>query len=436
MKWRGTFYVDMVLPFGVRSAPYIFTRIADLVEWVAKQNYDVTFLMHYLDDFHTLGPPSSSVCQHNLDRSIDCFSKLGIPLHPDKLEGPLTCLTILAIELDSLNLQAHFPQDKFDRMTALLEDWSQKRWCKRKELESLIGHLQHACKVVPQGRSFLRRMINLLCAFHRDDHLIRLNQEFFLDPAWWKEFFQSWNGCSFFQYPQWAPLPDFEVSSDASGALGYGAVFQGHWFSGAWLPTQVSQSIEYKELFPIVVAAYLWGPQWTSQRVNFLSDNRSVVDILRSGTSRAPTIMSLVRYLSLLVARHSFSFTASPVRGKSNPIADSLSLSVSALSPASPSCRLPSDPDSVAAPLGLGSWLSDKCHFYLTQGLAPSTRKVYASAQRRFLAFCVQDNSLSPSGSPLPASEDMLIRFCVSSCRYSPSFIHKGLPFSDPVSSR
>ena len=80
MKWRGAFYVDMVLPFGVWSAPYIFTCVADLVEWVAKQNYDVTFLVLYLDDFHTLGPPGSSVCQHNLDRSTDCFSKLGVPL--------------------------------------------------------------------------------------------------------------------------------------------------------------------------------------------------------------------------------------------------------------------------------------------------------------------------------------------------------------------
>ncbi|XP_073238095.1 uncharacterized protein [Porites lutea] len=315
----------MVLPFGVRSAPYSFTCIADLVEWVAKQNYDVTFLMHYLGDFHILGPPGSSVCQHNVDRSIDCFSKLGIPLHPDKLEGPSMCLTILGIELDSLNLLARLPRDKLDRMTALLEDWSQKRWCKRKELESLIGHFQHACKVVPQGRSFLRRMINLLCAFRRDDHPIRLHQEFFLDLAKWQEFFQSWNGCNFLQYPQWAPLSDFEVSSDASGALGYGAVFQGHRFSSAWLPTQVSQSIQYKEIFPIVVAAYLWGPQWASKQVNFLSDNRSVVDILRSGTSRAPTMMSLVRYLSLLAARHSFSFTASPVTGKFNPIVDSLS---------------------------------------------------------------------------------------------------------------
>ena len=38
-----------------------------------------------------------------------------------------------------------------------------------------------------------------------------------------------------------------------------------------------------------------------------------------------PTIMSLVRYLSLLAGRHSSSFTASPVKGTSNPIADFLS---------------------------------------------------------------------------------------------------------------
>ena len=144
MKWRGAFYVHMVLPFGVRSAGHISL---DLVELVAKRNNDVTFLMHYLDDFHTLGSPGSSVCQHNLDRSIDCFSKLGISLHLDKLEGPSTSPTILRIELDSLNLQARLPQNKVDRIT-FVEDWSQKRWCKRKELESLIGHLQHACKVV------------------------------------------------------------------------------------------------------------------------------------------------------------------------------------------------------------------------------------------------------------------------------------------------
>jgi len=63
MKWQGAFYVDMVLPFGVRSAPYIFTCIADLLEWVAKQNYNVTFLMHYIADFHSW--PSRLLCLSN-----------------------------------------------------------------------------------------------------------------------------------------------------------------------------------------------------------------------------------------------------------------------------------------------------------------------------------------------------------------------------------
>lgn len=207
----------------------------------------------------------------------------------------------------------------------MLDEWSAKRFCKCCELESLIGHLHHACKVAPQGRTFLRRMINLLCAFRRDDHPIRLNQEFRRDLTWWRELFQTWDGLSFFCMPTWAPLPDFQVSSDAAGSLGYGAIFKSHWFSGAWSVAQSSLSIAYKELFPIVVAAYLWGPQWVSRRVEFLCDNESVVAVLKSGTSRDKSLMVLLRYLTMLAIRHSFSFTASSVQGKANPVADALS---------------------------------------------------------------------------------------------------------------
>lgn len=73
-------------------------------------------------------------------------------------------------------LQACLPQDKFVRIAGLLESWSVKQQCMQKELESLIGHLQHACKVIPQGRTFLRHMINLLSVFRQDDHPIRLNK--------------------------------------------------------------------------------------------------------------------------------------------------------------------------------------------------------------------------------------------------------------------
>ena len=48
----------------------------------------------------------------------------------------------------------------------------------------------------------------------------------------------------------------------------------------------------------------------------------------------------------------------------------------------------------------------------------------YDSAQRRFLDFCAQDNSLSPSGSALPASEDVLIRFC---CHLADTLHHSSI---------
>ena len=50
MCWEGRLFVDTVLPFGLWSAPKIFTAVADAVEWIARAN-GVGHLFHYLDDF-------------------------------------------------------------------------------------------------------------------------------------------------------------------------------------------------------------------------------------------------------------------------------------------------------------------------------------------------------------------------------------------------
>lgn len=179
----------MALSFGLRSAPFIFSSVADLLEWILRHNYGLNFLLHHLDDFYTLGPPNSPACQYNLDTCIQLFKDWHIPPHPDKVEGPSTCLTVLGIELDSLALQGRLPRDKFERIVALLESWSVGRHCSKKELEFLISHC---------------------------------------------EFFISWDRLSFLLSPIWASLPDFSVSSDAAGALGYGAISGHDWFVGKW----------------------------------------------------------------------------------------------------------------------------------------------------------------------------------------------------------
>ena len=48
------------MPLGLRSAPKIFTAIADALEWcMAKEGVQAVY--HYLDDFIVLGASGSEV---------------------------------------------------------------------------------------------------------------------------------------------------------------------------------------------------------------------------------------------------------------------------------------------------------------------------------------------------------------------------------------
>ena len=58
MVWNSQLFIDTVLPFGLRSAPKIFSAVADALEWILTQQ-GVSHSIHYLDDFFTVGSPTS-----------------------------------------------------------------------------------------------------------------------------------------------------------------------------------------------------------------------------------------------------------------------------------------------------------------------------------------------------------------------------------------
>ena len=198
MTWRQHYFVDLALPFGLRSAPYIFNSLADLFQWSLIHNYLVPELLHYLDDYLTLGPPASPVCDLSLRAIQQAAVDIGIPLAPDKIEGPTTRLIFFGIELDTLQMTARLPPQKLSDLLTLTQQWVNKKSCKRKELESLIGKLSHACYVVPAGRTFLRRLINLLRDSKRYWKVIRIPRDCQLDLQWWLDFLPTWNGVYFF----------------------------------------------------------------------------------------------------------------------------------------------------------------------------------------------------------------------------------------------
>ena len=299
IQWDGRIYIDPMLPFGLRSAPKIFNAVADALNWYLQQS-GTPIVFHYLDDFIIVGPPHSPQCAHSLAILDGAFAMLHIPMAAHKREGPTTCLVILGIEIDTQAGELRLPTNKLERLCSLLQEWGDKRVCARKELESLIGLLNHACKVVRSGRSFLCRMIDLLHTVQPSQPMIRLNTGFRSDLAWWNTFIAKWNGVSFLSPP--SHLPHLEITSDASGSWGCGAWHNYSWFQVQWDSQAQALSIAEKELIPIILALTAWGGAWANRRIICHCDNQVVVACLRSRTSKCKGVMHLLRCLLFIEA--------------------------------------------------------------------------------------------------------------------------------------
>ena len=146
-----------------------------------------------------------------------------------KLEGPAAVLVFLGILLDVLNLEIRLPDDKLLRLKTLIQSWQHRKSCTKRELLSLIEQLQHACKVIPSGRSFLCRMISLSTTTKELHHHIRLNTGFCSDLQWWSMFLTDWNSRQMLACMSRTNI-FATIVSDASGNCGCGAWCGPLWF--------------------------------------------------------------------------------------------------------------------------------------------------------------------------------------------------------------
>ena len=292
--------------------------------WIMHQ-HGVLDAMHYLDDFLVLGPAGSEDCGKALATSLQLCQSLGASVASHKTEGPSTTITFLGILIDTENMVLSLPPEKLTRLRALISEWKGRKSCHKRQLLSLIGQLQHACRVVRAGRTFLRRMINLSTVAKKPYHRIRLNKAFQSDLLWWDTFMEDWNGVAVFASLYHSP-PAAVLTSDASGGWGCGAfTSRGKWFQLQWPESWESVHITVKELAPIVVACAIWGPEWRGKTVRCQCDNAAVVAIVRSGTSKHPLVMHLMRCLFFFVAYYQLYLEAVHLPGIYNEATDALS---------------------------------------------------------------------------------------------------------------
>lgn len=127
-------------------------------------------------------------------------------------------ITFWGIELDTQQLQLRLPAEKLQRLLQVIRVWQCRKSCTKRELLSLIGQLQHTCRVVRSRCTFLRRMISLSTKAKELHHHLRLNKCFRSDLPWWAT---TWNGVSMMS-SVCCDTPCAVITSNASN-WGYGA---------------------------------------------------------------------------------------------------------------------------------------------------------------------------------------------------------------------
>ena len=269
-----------------------------------------------------LGLPESEQCAQSLHILQKICEDLGVPLAPDKQAGPHTTIEFLGITIDTVKQELRLPEEKLNRLKDLTTQWKSQKSCSKRELESLLGVLQHACTVIPAGRVFLRQIISLLSTTKQPHHHIRLNNAFCSDLTLWRIFALHWNGKGLISMVY---KTEVLLTSHASGSWGCGAWSNSDWFQLSW--DQVSQhfQVAIKELIPILIAAVIWGGKWKGCVVVANCDSEAVVVTLNSRCSKDPHLMQMLCTLFFLEAHNQFKITAKYIPGTLNTLVDHLS---------------------------------------------------------------------------------------------------------------
>ncbi|KAJ1200350.1 hypothetical protein NDU88_004174 [Pleurodeles waltl] len=112
MQLDGNIYVERVLPMGCSISCALFETFSTFLQWVFVKTSGHRWVTHYLDDFLFVGTAASGDCGRDLDTFQKLAQQAGVPLAPEKTEGPAPILTFLGIELDARKLVARLPATK------------------------------------------------------------------------------------------------------------------------------------------------------------------------------------------------------------------------------------------------------------------------------------------------------------------------------------
>ena len=344
LEWENNKYVFLSLQMGLASAPRIYTRFGDAVQYIIVKNNrkdayinGTLSIRHYLDDYFGVGRTKQQ-SDRMFYATFNWFQRLNIPTQARKCSESSQSQKLLGWIWDSKHLRCELPKNKrikaLNRLNALLRDGN----CTKKQLERLVGILQHISLVIFPGKTFVRRLeILIYKSFTNYKQKITIDDWIRDDIRWWIWVLDEPRHVRA-QYAFLLKKPSAvtkHIYTDAASTIGAGGIMDDLTYRIKWSDTKLADLIRVRGTFDIhaqemlgaLIAVKLWGDRLAGQCVALYNDNPGAAGAI---ATKAPPLYRLdmqymVRELAKLAIKYHFYFWSIKIDGDQNDQADALS---------------------------------------------------------------------------------------------------------------
>lgn len=322
LAFRNKIFQFRALPFGIASAPWLFTKIMKPVK--LGVDFSRLTLFQYLDDW--LGEcQSQQSCAEEAARLVSLCHTLGLIINLKKSElTPTQIFDFIGIHFDLVLGTLSPTNANVEKVLSSVARFLSQPLQTARDWESLIGILGSQDRLIPWGRFHLRR---IQLAFQdrwrpstgQQSDLVPVPESLKSHLAWWSLRVNLVKGV-----PLEPPLFDVKLFTDAS-TQGWGAHLEDESAQGVWSIHEQSLHINLLEMRAVRLSLlHFQVPPHSNILV--ASDNSTVVAYInkQGGTRSRPLWLETLPLLELAIQKK-WQLRARHIPGRLNVIADQLS---------------------------------------------------------------------------------------------------------------
>lgn len=291
---KGIVYQFLALPFGLCTAPFIFTKILrPVTTYLRKKGYQSVV---YLDDFLLLSPTTNR-CRANIQAHLDLLTFLGFVINFEKsVLSPTTNIKYLGFLFNSKLQTLAIPEKRRSKLLELVLNFSQKRHCSIKDFASFIGSLVSVGPAVRYGLLYTKqfereKFLALASADNVYSARMEIPRYLKIDFDWWLNVLADPRQANPICTGSFAR----EIFSDAS-RTGWGASCSSRHTHGWWSQDEKSLHINALELKAAFYALKCFATDLHDCEVLLRVDNTTALSYLnRYGSVKYPHLSSIAR---------------------------------------------------------------------------------------------------------------------------------------------